>query len=289
MNVINMNVKKNIVSFLLLLVSFNLTFAQEFKVEYKVQYKYTHHSNLNDLENSNSESLYLFTGENQSLFVNHNIAYEEEIEKELDRMKRRGGTISYDKAGQIRSYFPSQYYKNFERQEVLVLRSLGLDKVAYFEPRVPLEWTILEQEPEEYLGYSVQAATTDFAGRSYTAWFTTEIPISDGPHVFYGLPGLIVDVYDTEKHFRFYLEGIEKPETDIYRKLPKYKEIQDAKEYIQLYANDRKQAEIITTEGIRSGKIQMGNDSGGVMSVEEYLIWNRKRNSREHINEMELE
>lgn len=282
--------RKMLYMLLVLTWIFGISFAQEFPVDYTIQYKYTHYSDLNAMEKSNSESLYLFTGENQSLFVNHNIAYEEEIEKELDKMRRRGGTVSYDKAGQIRSYFPYQYYKNLDKQEVLVLRSLGLDKVAYLEHRVPLKWTILEQEAEEFLGYSVQAATTDFAGRSYTAWFTTDIPIPDGPHVFHGLPGLIVDVYDTDKHFRFQLEGVEKPEEETIWKIPEYKSIENVKEYNRLYANDRKQAEVNTVERIRSGKTEiLNNSTGEAMTVEEYLIWNRKRNSREHINEMELD
>lgn len=33
-----------------------------------------------------------------------------------------------------------------------------------------------------------QKATCDFAGRKWIAWFTTEIPIQDGPYKFYGLP-----------------------------------------------------------------------------------------------------
>jgi GLPGLI family protein len=30
-------------------------------------------------------------------------------------------------------------------------------------------------------------ATTEFAGRTYVAWYTTEISIADGPYKFYGL------------------------------------------------------------------------------------------------------
>lgn len=268
---------------------FGMSFAQEFKVDYKIQYKYTHHSNLNNLENSSSESLYLFAGKNQSAFVNHNIAYEKEIQKKLDEMSSRG-VWDYEKAGQIRSEFQKQYYKDLETNEVLVIRPFGRDKLAYSVLDTSIEWAILDQEVEEFMGYKVQAATANYAGRSYTAWFTTDIPIPDGPHVFHGLPGLIVDVYDTDKHFRFQLEGVEKPEEETIWKIPKYKSIENVKEYNRLYANDRKQAEVNTVERIRSGKTEiLNNSTGEAMTVEEYLIWNRKRNSREHINEMELD
>lgn len=40
------------------------------------------------------------------------------------------------------------------------------------------------------------------------AWFTTEIPINEGPYKFNGLPGLIIEMYDTEQIFKFSLVSI---------------------------------------------------------------------------------
>ena len=45
-------------------------------------------------------------------------------------------------------------------------------------------------------------------GRKWTAWFTTEIPIQDGPYKFRGLPGLIVKIEDETKSHCFALNGI---------------------------------------------------------------------------------
>ena len=58
--------------------------------------------------------------------------------------------------------------------------------------------------------YTCIKATTTWAGRNYTAWFTKEIPISDGPYKFNLLPGLIVELYDDNKHYHFELLGFEK-------------------------------------------------------------------------------
>src|SRR5690554_6049629 len=195
--------KKLLLTLLTLILGLGISMAQEFNVDYRIQYKYTHHSNLATIENSQSEGLYLFTGENQSVFVNHNVAYEEEINKKRDVMTSVG---NFD-WGEKHTDFHQQYYKSHDAQEVWILNAYsGGYPYAYAELRVPLDWTILEQT-KEFMGFNIQAATADFAGRSYTAWFTTDISIPDGPHVFYGLPGLVVDVYDTEKHFRFQLEG----------------------------------------------------------------------------------
>ncbi|TZF94222.1 GLPGLI family protein [Chryseobacterium panacisoli] len=52
-------------------------------------------------------------------------------------------------------------------------------------------------------GYKVQQATTQFGGRSWVAWFSKDIPIPYGPYKFNGLPGLIVELYDTKKNYHF--------------------------------------------------------------------------------------
>ncbi len=61
-----------------------------------------------------------------------------------------------------------------------------------------MKWHI-SSEKERVGAYNTQKATTDFGGRSWTAWFTQDIPIQDGPYKFHGLPGLIVKIEDAEK------------------------------------------------------------------------------------------
>lgn len=71
------------------------------------------------------------------------------------------------------------------------------------------EWKV-SKEKSEVLGHKVQKATTIFAGREWIAWFAPEIPIQDGPHQFYGLPGLIVKIEDSKKDHTFILVGTKK-------------------------------------------------------------------------------
>ena len=51
--------------------------------------------------------------------------------------------------------------------------------------------------------YECVKALTIYRDRAYIAWFTSAIPIQDGPWKFGGLPGLIVEVYDEERFFYF--------------------------------------------------------------------------------------
>ncbi len=73
----------------------------------------------------------------------------------------------------------------------------------------PQEWTIFE-DTMTVLGYVCQKAKTTFRGRDYTAWFTMDIPVNEGPWKLYGLPGMILDVKDTDEIFHFQAIGISK-------------------------------------------------------------------------------
>lgn len=51
-------------------------------------------------------------------------------------------------------------------------------------------------------------ATTQYGGRNWVAWFDLAIPATDGPYIFRGLPGLIVEVHDTDFIHHFTFEGL---------------------------------------------------------------------------------
>ena len=53
-------------------------------------------------------------------------------------------------------------------------------------------------------------ATADFCGRHWTAWFATDIPVSDGPWKLGGLPGLILEAYDKGHQYTFTAVGLER-------------------------------------------------------------------------------
>jgi GLPGLI family protein len=73
----------------------------------------------------------------------------------------------------------------------------------------------LSQDTATIGGYLSQKACCDYGGRSWIAWFSTEIPFNDGPYKFNGLAGLIVKIYDSRKHYVFELTGIEAAEPDL--------------------------------------------------------------------------
>jgi GLPGLI family protein len=82
----------------------------------------------------------------------------------------------------------------------------------YAEPLPKQDWKI-GTATKKILGYDCTEATCSYRGRDYVAWFTTAIPLKDGPWMFGGLPGLILAIHDTKNQYDFQCIGIsQKPE-----------------------------------------------------------------------------
>lgn len=56
--------------------------------------------------------------------------------------------------------------------------------------------------------YLCQSAELDFRGRAYNVWYTTQIPINQGPWKFYGLPGLIMEVKSKDSNIHFLIDKV---------------------------------------------------------------------------------
>jgi GLPGLI family protein len=109
--------------------------------------------------------------------------------------------------------------KNFEiivfnKDDKLIERSyesIFLKKFySIVEKKPKISWSILKDKKK--IGkFNCKKATTTFRGRTYTAWYSEEIPISSGPWKFSGLPGLILSIEDKEGVYKWTANKITYP------------------------------------------------------------------------------
>ncbi len=71
-----------------------------------------------------------------------------------------------------------------------------------FSAKKKINWTILN-EKKKIGNFEVIKAKAKYGGRNWEAWFCPEIALPYGPYVFYGLPGLILEVYDDKANYHF--------------------------------------------------------------------------------------
>lgn len=110
---------------------------------------------------------------------------------------------------------PIYVLKSFADSIMTVYDLLGSDEPVYYtESYSEMKWEI-GNSTKAILGYECIQADTDYHGRHWTAWFTPEIPIQDGPWKFRGLPGLILEVKTGGDKYSFVADGIEKSEKII--------------------------------------------------------------------------
>lgn len=134
--------------------------------------------------------------------------------------RRHSKTQSEEEGLRVLSELPSRksdciVYKNYPIGEMYVQDASGNDYFDYTDEFLPQNWQI-HPDTMTHLGYHCQKATCTWRGRDYEAWFTSEIPVNDGPMKFFGLPGLIVKVADIDNAYIFELKGIEAKQKPIY-------------------------------------------------------------------------
>ena len=100
-------------------------------------------------------------------------------------------------------------YKNYPTGQMTITDRISSQGYRYADSLHAQMWT-MGDSTREVLGYTCQQATADFRGRRWTAWFATDIPVSDGPWKLGGLPGLILEAYDEGQQHVFTAVGLER-------------------------------------------------------------------------------
>lgn len=196
--------KKFYCTILFILFSKNI-YSQNYNFEYFISYdlNFTRNDNSKDIEEF---ILLIDKGKNKSVFLSSTIFVMDSIVKNNPDYMQFG------------SNFPEIVItenKKFKVFEEVIDAKLG------YEEENKLKWKILE-DTKKIGKYNAQLASCKAYGRTWFAWFTSDISLNFGPYKFNGLPGFIVSLYDSEKRFNFTLKQFKKKEKQY--KLPLKKE-----------------------------------------------------------------
>ncbi|MCJ8154883.1 GLPGLI family protein [Chryseobacterium sp. SSA4.19] len=212
-------------------------------------------ANISDIK---KEMMNLDVSKSGSKFYSYTVYRSDSLMKvDLEKQLAASGSMnvkSDNRKGLVR-YTVSKTYPKYE---VFFHNRILRDQYKVSEER-PIVWTMTSEKLK--IGeWSTQKAETDFAGRHWYAWFTTDIPIQDGPYKFHGLPGLIVKLEDQTQSHRFMLQAV-KSISSIPEDIFGSHEISvNSKQYGKLV----KEYEDYPTKGLK--QIQMG---GAVMIMKE--------------------
>ncbi|MDR6921181.1 GLPGLI family protein [Chryseobacterium sp. 2987] len=157
-----------------------------------------------DAENKSdikTENAYLDISPEKSVFYSENRIKRDSIMRKAFQGGGDRVNFSREQMEGLRSNINYSVEKDKANQKTYFKDRIGRDIYSYEEDR-PLNWKI-SSETMKIGEYKVQKAETDFAGRKWTAWFSTDLPYQDGPYKFGGLPGLIVKIEDDKGDYSF--------------------------------------------------------------------------------------
>ena len=187
-------------------------------VEYVVMYELTFREDTAYLDRCRTENHMLSIGKKRDVSsfrgygtYRHNMelkkAGDSGLTEELIKTGRIGKVFSDVPSSAIRcSIFKNMTSKNITTIDHIYMQGM----YEYEESFNAFNWQITA-ETDTINNYVCQKAICDFGGRTWEAWFTSELPFSDGPYKFCNLPGLILNVADTENHYSWKFLSIERP------------------------------------------------------------------------------
>ena len=173
-------------------------------------YEYKYIPDTTDPSNVKKEMMLLDVDKKGSDYYSHekyisdsilNATLEKQMQAALSSGNFNFNTQNIKEGGEV-SFRVTKQYPNYETH---LFQSVGSERYKILAETKP-KWNILPNK-EKIGEYNTQKATASFGGREWTAWFTTDIPIQDGPYKFSGLPGLVVKVEDAQKQHVMTLVG----------------------------------------------------------------------------------
>jgi len=199
-------------SYLILVLSLaSVLFAQAQKADTAqviVHYKFTHVRDTSKRDTPYVENMVLLVGRNASVYKSYDYKMRrEQMRKSLNEQMNAGSTnLTFKAPGTLGT---ANEYFQFPNEKKFVTKEMVGNSYLVEETMPVMNWK-MSVDTATINGLPCQKATTHFKGRDYTAWFCPDLPYRAGPWKLNGLPGLIVEAYDTRKEVVFKFDGLDK-------------------------------------------------------------------------------
>ncbi|WP_018674777.1 GLPGLI family protein [Riemerella columbina] len=177
---------KHFALYLFLLFFYSVVTGQEIHVEYL-----NHYTKFSDFK----EDLYIYNDVSVSIRDSVNL-------KNMDKSPK------FDSPDEAIFFTNNKIHSVIikKRNNKVIIKQY-LDDIPYvISDRLPkINWEIKFSDKKNILGYECIKATGTFRGSDIIAYFTPKIKYSTGPYKFYGLDGLILEVYEADNNFNHWV------------------------------------------------------------------------------------
>jgi len=187
------------------LAFFNICLSQNIEdSEIKCNYLTKFLVDTTDAYSKKEEMTGLWIGRNTSLFKSDQKAKYDSLSLDATKKsfeKPQNGKVILDFSKLPKAYFIPEVYKKGGTVNIF---DKVLGTTFEYESDQKIKWTLLD-ETRTISTYRCRKAVGKYRNKNMTAWYTEEIPISEGPYNFKGLPGLVIEAYDDKDFFHFTL------------------------------------------------------------------------------------
>lgn len=185
---------KNQITILVFLMLGHFLMSKE-KVDILVAYKLTYKLDSTS-QNTKGENFLLYANKDKGKFLS-TVTYVKDSLTSQPNHNLKDILIKYRT--------PNSYYIITEPQTNTVSQYQSqtlADTKVYYSSKDKISWKI-ENENKNIANIQCRKATTELFGRKWVAWYCEDYPFPFGPYKFYGLPGLIIEIYDTKNDYYF--------------------------------------------------------------------------------------
>ena len=171
-----------------------------------VHYKFLHVRDTSDRTNPYREDMVLAIGKHSGVYRSYDRQRQlEQAKKQMQDQAGAGGPVRIN----LRLTASGTEYFQFPNDRLLIRKEFLFGSFLVTGSLPVINWQ-MAGDTMTFGDLHCQKATAHFKGRDYIAWFCPDLPLHIGPWELNGLPGVIVEAYDTKKEVRFLFDAVEK-------------------------------------------------------------------------------